>query len=48
MQFYRELDQREECRDDDQPMTEESKQFWGNTWSQLPDHKNDAKQLQDL
>ena len=29
--FYRELDQDEEtCDDDDQPVAEESKQFWGN------------------
>ena len=29
-------------------MAEESKQFWGNIWSQSEDHKNDAKCLQDL
>ena len=29
-QFYRELDQEEERCDDDQPVVEESKQFWGN------------------
>ena len=29
-QFYRELDQEEERCDDDQPVAEESKQFWGN------------------
>ena len=29
-------------------MTEESKQFWGNIWSQSADHKKDAKWLQDL
>ena len=29
-------------------MTEESKQFWGNIWSQPADHKKDAKWLQDL
>ena len=29
-------------------MAEESKQFWGNTWSQSADHKKDAKWLQDL
>ena len=29
-QFYRELDQEEERCDDDQPLAEESKQFWGN------------------
>ena len=28
-------------------MTEESKQFWGNIWSQSADHKN-AKWLQHL
>ena len=33
MQFYRELNQEEERCDDDQPVTEESKQFWGNIWS---------------
>ena len=27
-QFYRELDQEEERFDDDQPLSEESKQFW--------------------
>ena len=27
-QFYRELDQEEEKCDDDQPVAEESKQFW--------------------
>ena len=29
-QFYRKLDQEEERCDDDQPVAEESKQFWGN------------------
>ena len=29
-------------------MAEESKQFWGNIWSQAADHKKDAKWLQDL
>ena len=29
-------------------MGEESKQFWGNKWSQSADHKKDAKWLQDL
>ena len=48
MQFYRELDQEEERCDDDQPVAEESKQFWGNIWSQSADHKKDAKWLQDL
>ena len=47
-QFYRELDQEEERCDDHQPVTEESKQFWGNIWSQSADHKKDAKWLQDL
>ena len=46
--FYRELDQEEERCDDDQPVAEESKQFWGNIWSQSADHKKDAKWLQDL
>ena len=47
-QFYRELYQEEERCDDDQPVAEESKQFWGNIWSQSADHKKDAKWLQDL
>ena len=34
IQFYTELDQEEERHDDDQPVTEESKQFWRNIWSQ--------------
>ena len=34
-QFYRELYQEEERCDDDQPVAEESKQFWGNMWSQV-------------
>ena len=46
-QFYRELDQEERC-DDDQPVAEESKQFWENIWSQSADQKKDAKWLQDL
>ena len=29
-------------------MAEESKQFWGNIWSQSANHKKDAKWLQDL
>ena len=29
-------------------MAEESKQFWGNIWSQSADHKKDTKWLQDL
>ena len=45
---YRELDEQEERCDDDQPVAEESKQFWGNIWSQSADHKKDAKWLQDL
>ena len=47
-QFYRELDQEEERCHDDQPVPEESKQFWGNIWSRSADHKKDAKWLQDL
>ena len=46
-QFYRELDQKKERCDDDQPVEEESKQFWRNIWSQSADHK-DAKWLPDL
>ena len=38
-QFYRELYQEEESCDDDQPVTEESKQFWENIWSQPADHR---------
>ena len=34
--------------DEDQPMAEESKQFWGNIWGQSADHKKDAKWLQVL
>ena len=41
-QFCRELDQGEESYDNDQPVTEESKQFWGNIWSQSADHNKDA------
>ena len=48
MQFYRELEQEEEICDNDQPVAEESKQFWGNIWNQSADHKKDAKWLQDL
>ena len=47
-QFYGELDQEEERCDDDQPVAEESKQFWENTWSQSADLEKDAKWLQDL
>ena len=47
-QFYRELDQEEERCDDDQPVAEESKQFWGNIWSQSADHKKHGKWLQEL
>ena len=38
-QFYRELDQEEERCDDHMAVAEESKQFWGNIWSQSADHK---------
>ena len=41
-QFYRELDQEEQRCDDDQLVAEESKQFWGNIWSESADHKKDA------
>ena len=43
-----ELDQEEERCDADPSVPEESKQFWGNIWSQSTDHKKDAKWLQDL
>ena len=46
-QFYRELDQEEERCDDDQPVAEELRQFWGNIWSQSADHKY-ATWLQDM
>ena len=42
-----ELDQAEE-RCDDQPVAEDSKQFWGNILSLSADHKEDVKWLQDL
>ena len=38
-QFYRKLGQKEGRCDDDQSVAEESKQFWGNLWSQSVDHK---------
>ena len=47
-QFYRELDPDGERCDDNQPMAKETKQFWGNIWSQSVDHQKDAKWLQDL
>ena len=47
-QFYWELDKEEERCDDDQPVAEESKQFWGNIWSKSADHKKDAKWLEDF
>ena len=47
-QFYKQLDQTEERCDDDQPVAEESKQFWGNIWRQSADRKKDAKWLQNL
>ena len=43
-----ELDQEEERYDDNQPVAEESKQFWGNIWSQTADHKKNANWLQEL
>ena len=46
-QFYRELDQEEERCDDDQPVAEESKQFWGIIWNRSADHKKEAKWLQE-
>ena len=45
--FHTEVDQVEGRCDGDQPVAEESKQFWGNIWSQSADHKKDAKWLQD-
>ena len=29
-------------------MAEETKQFWGNRWSQSADHQKDAKWIQDF
>ena len=46
--MYRELDHKEERGDDDQPMAEELKQFWGNIWSQSANRKKDGKWLKDL
>ena len=46
-QFYMELDQ-EEKNVMMISLCGESKQFWGNIWSQCADHKKDAKCLQDL
>ena len=42
-QFYWEIDQEEKRCDDDQPVAEESKQFWRNIWSQSAGYKKDAK-----
>ena len=42
-QFYWEIDQEEKRCDDDQPVAEESKQFWQNIWSQSAGYKKDAK-----
>ena len=46
--IIRALYQEEERCDDDHPVAEESKQFWGNIWRRSTDHKKDAKWLQDL
>ena len=46
--FYRELDQKEERCGGEQPVAEESKQFWGNIWSKSAYHKKDTRWLQDL
>ena len=46
-QFYREFNQEEERCDDDQPVPEESKQFWGIIWNRSADHKKEAKWLQE-
>ena len=42
-QFYRELNQDRERCDDDKPVAEESKRFWGDIWSESVDHNMDAK-----
>ena len=46
--IYRELYQEGERCDYDQPDAEESKKFWGDTWSESVDHNRDAKWLKDL
>ena len=46
-QFYRELNQKDERCDDDQPDAEESKKFLGNIWNESVDHNRDAKWLTD-
>ena len=47
-QFYRELNQKGERCDDDQPDAEDSKTFWGDIWSETVDQNTDAKWLKDL
>ena len=47
-QLYRELDQEGERLDDDQVVTEESKQFWGIIWTQSSDHKKGWKGITGL
>ena len=39
------LYQQEERCNDDQPVAEELKQFWGSIWSQCVEHKKHAKWL---
>ena len=47
-QFYREFNQEGERCDDVQSDAEESKEFWGDIWSELVDHNRDAKWLKYL
>ena len=39
-QFYRELNQEGERCDDDPPVAEVSKKFWGDVWSESVDHNS--------
>ena len=42
------MNQEGERCDNDQPDAEESKKFWGDTWSESVDHNSHAKWLKDL
>ena len=47
-QFYRELNQKRERCDDNQPDAEELKKILGSIWSELVDHIRDVKWSKDL
>ena len=47
-QFYGELNQDRERCDDDKPVAEELKRFWGDIKSESVDHNTDAKWLNNL